>query len=385
MLKRHRILWKILRPLIIVFLYIKFGYTFKTAKNLPDNYIILSNHTTDFDPLFLSVSFKNNIRFVASEHIARWKHAFKFIDYIFHPILRYKGTNGASTVKEMLKTLRNGDNVCLFAEGSRCWNGITAPFLPSTGKVVKNSKAALVTYKITGGYFVSPLWGNGKTRRGKISGAVVNVYTADELADMSVDEINTIIRNDLHEDAYLTQENIKSKYKSKRLAENLECMSYYCPNCNSLDTLRSSKNSVHCLKCNHSFTYDEYGILHGLENKNFTNVKDLFVFLRDKTLEDANCKVTYNCDSSKIIQVKNHQEFEPLFGNLILSNEFLCCADIKISLDDILDFNMHGSQAILFSTKDTYYEIIIPKEHSALKFYMLFQAYKYGDINRFNF
>ncbi|MBQ7966264.1 MAG: 1-acyl-sn-glycerol-3-phosphate acyltransferase, partial [Ruminococcus sp.] len=123
MKKYQKIYWKILRPLVIVFLYLKFGYTFKTAKDLPENFIVLSNHNTDFDPLFLGVSFKDSIRFVASEHISRWKFAFKFVDHIFSPIMRPKGTNAASTVKEMLRTLRGGDNVCMFAEGARSWNG----------------------------------------------------------------------------------------------------------------------------------------------------------------------------------------------------------------------------------------------------------------------
>ena len=190
---KRKICWKIIRPLVIIFLYIKFRYTFKIPKDLPDNCLILSNHNTDFDPLFVAVSFRKNLRFVASEHISRWKNAFKFINFLFNPIMRQKGTNAASTVKEILRTLRGGENVCMFAEGSRSWNGVTAPVLPSTGKLVKSSRCALVTYKLTGGYFVSPLWSEGGTRRGKIHGSVVNIYSADQIAQMSVDEINEII------------------------------------------------------------------------------------------------------------------------------------------------------------------------------------------------
>lgn len=382
MRKRQKIYWKILRPFVIVFLYIKFGYTFKVAKNLPENFIILSNHNTDFDPLFVGVSLKDSVRFVASEHISRWKNAFKFIDHIFSPIMRPKGTNAASTVKDILRTLRGGDSVCMFAEGARSWNGVTAPVLPSTGKMVKSSKSALVTYKITGGYFVSPIWSKGGTRRGKIHGEVVSIYTAEQISQMSVDEINKIIKNDLHEDAYQRQSVDNNKYCGKHLAEKMESMVYCCPSCKSIDSLYSSGDTVICKECNDLFVYDKYGNIGGINQK---NMKELFVFLRDKTLDDANNKVAYFSHNAEIISVKNHTETVLSSGKLTLSHESVVCGVVKISLDDILDMAMHGRHALVLSTKDTYYEILVCEDTSALKFIMLYQAYKYGCINKFSF
>lgn len=379
---RQKIYWKILRPLVIVFLYFKFGYTFKVAKNLPSNYIVLSNHNTDFDPLLLGVSFKDSIRFVASEHISRWKFAFKFVDHIFSPIMRPKGTNAASTVKEMLRTLRGGDNVCMFAEGARSWNGITAPILPSTGKVVKSSRCALVTYKIVGGYFSSPLWSKGGTRKGKIHGEIVNIYPAEDIAKMSVDEINQIIYCDLYEDAYERQALENNKYKGKHLAEAMESMVFCCPKCKSLDSLYSSGDTVFCKECNDLFVYDAYGNISGIEYK---NVKELFAFLRDKALADASENTTYTSNSARMIRVENHVETVVCEDKLFLNNECLTCGNIVLKISDIEDFAMHGRNALLLSTKDSYYEILVPESTSALKFYMLYQAYKFGTINRFSF
>ncbi len=367
---------------MILFLYIKFGYTFTVAKNLPNNYIVLSNHNTDFDPLFVGVSFKDSIRFVASEHISRWKNAFKFINHIFAPIMRPKGTNAASTVKEMLRALRFGDNVCMFAEGARSWNGITAPILPSTGKVIKSSKCALVTYKITGGYFVSPMWSVGGTRRGKIHGSVVNIYTAQQIADMTVDEINEIINQDLYEDAYQTQALKNNKYKGKHLAEKMESLVYCCPKCMSIDSLTSSKNIVTCAKCATTFSFDEYGKVNGIDQK---NIKELFVFLRDKVLSDAKENANYSSHYAKMITVKNHKETVVSSGELSISSEYLKCGDIKLALVDISDMAMHGRHALVLSTKDTYYEVLVADDTSALKFYMLYQAYKFGSIIKFSF
>lgn len=74
---RHQILYSILRPLAALFVRLKFGYTYEVAKDLPDNYIVLSNHVTDYDPIFVGASFPKFMHFVASEHVARWNLASK--------------------------------------------------------------------------------------------------------------------------------------------------------------------------------------------------------------------------------------------------------------------------------------------------------------------
>ena len=144
--------------------------------------------------------------FVASEHIARWKLAYRFIKYGFDPIIRYKGTTATTTVMEMLRAVRAGENVCMFPEGARSWDGVTAPIVGSTGKVIKSARCGLITYRIQGGYFVSPNWSEGGTRRGKIRGKVAHVYTREQIKAMSVEEINAAIAEDLYEDAYDRQE-----------------------------------------------------------------------------------------------------------------------------------------------------------------------------------
>ena len=138
--KRHKLFYEIFRPVVALFLKLKFGYKYEKAENLPENYIVLANHVTDWDALMVASSFKRHMYFVASEHIARWDHWYKLVNYLVQPILRSKGTTAMSTVIEMLRVTRNGGNVCLFAEGNRSWDGITCPILPATGKTIKKAK-----------------------------------------------------------------------------------------------------------------------------------------------------------------------------------------------------------------------------------------------------
>lgn len=371
--KRHKIILNILRPLVALFLKIKFGYKFEKVPKLEGNYIILSNHNTDFDPLFVAVGFKDYMYFVASEHISRWKVAFKFIKFAFDPILRYKGTVATSTVLEVLRRVKAGNNVCIFAEGVRSWDGITCPILPSTGKLVKKSKCGLVTYKITGGYFTSPNWGESGTRKGPISGAPVRIYTPEEIAAMKPDEISRIIERDLYEDAYETQLKNPQKYKGKNIAEKLENLIFICPECGGVDTFKSKGDTVRCSGCGHTFKYNEYGML---ENSQFKTVRDYAKWQKEQVEGMASVGGILTSPNGRLIKIENHQEIEIASGEIVMTKNSLRCADKEIELSAIMDMAIHGRHALVFSTDKDYYELLPCEDSNTIKFLFLYDAYK---------
>ena len=73
------------------------------------------------------------------------------------------------------------------------------------GALAKLAKCNLVTFRIRGAFFVDPNWCNDHKRKGPVSGEIVGVYTPEQLAKMSNDEIEAIIARDLYEDAYERQ------------------------------------------------------------------------------------------------------------------------------------------------------------------------------------
>lgn len=370
----HKFSWRLLRPLVALFLKIKFGYHWKRAKKLPETYIVLSNHNTDFDPLLVGVSFPRQMYLVASEHIARWKIAYKFLRVFFKPIMRYKGTSAFATVKEILGHVREGSNICMFAEGARSWDGITAPILPSTGKMVKKANCALVTYRIEGGYFVSPNWSEGNgTRRGRLYGAPVNVYTKEQLAAMTADEVNAAIARDLYEDAYARQEADPAPYKGKNLAVRMENLLFLCPKCGAMDSIHSHDDSVECSACGLHFRYNTYGML---EDAPFTTVRELAAWQQKAVAEDAAKGTAYSIPTAALIRVDNHIETPVCEGPLTLDAEALTCGDRSFPLKQIKDMAMHGRHAIVFSTSEGYFELLPGKEYNALKFHMLYEAYR---------
>lgn len=371
--KKHRFFYSLLRPLAIVFLKLRFGYKFKKAKSLPDHYIVLSNHATDYDPLFVGVSFPRQMYFVSSEHITRWRVAYPLLKYIFAPIIRYKGSVAASTAMDVLRKTKRGMNVCMFAEGVRTWDGVTCPIHPSTVKLIKASKCGLVTYRLSGGYFVSPMWSSGKgMRRGPISGAPVMVYTKEQVARMSEEELAAAIDRDLYENAYETQKASPKKYKGRRLAEGLERFLYLCPSCRAHNAFQTSKHEARCAECGLTFSVNVYGLL---ENAPFQTVRNFALWQRQKTMEDARSGAVYR-GSASLAKIEKHVSIPLSEGELSLSARELRCGELVIPTASITQMAMHGTQALVFSADGVYYELLPKSPDNIIRFLWLYEAFQ---------
>ncbi|MCF0135697.1 MAG: 1-acyl-sn-glycerol-3-phosphate acyltransferase, partial [Lachnospiraceae bacterium] len=245
---RHRILFAVIRPLGWLVSKITVNYSYKRVPPMSEPYILLANHCTDLDPILVALGMPGQAYFVASEHITRWK-VFGLLKFVFDPIIRYKGTVGAGTVKEILKKVKEKKNVAFFPEGVRTMDGRTMPIVPATARLIQRSGHALVTYKLHGGYFTSPNWGESGLRRGKLWGEPVHIYSSQELKSMSLADLTRIIDEDLAEDAYVWQQEHRQAYKGKKLAEHLENILFICPDCGKVHTMASRGDRIFCTSC----------------------------------------------------------------------------------------------------------------------------------------
>lgn len=259
---RHAVIWKLLRPLVRLILLIRYNY--RCRSHAPAGpFIVVCNHVTDWDPLLVGAAFRSQMYFLASEHIMRLGFVSRLLDWLVHPITRQKGGSAAGAVMEMLRVTRAGYNVALFPEGNRTWDGVTREFPASTGKLIKQSGASLVTFRLRGGYLSSPRWSGDSVRRGLLRGELVKVYTAEELKGMSALQINAAIARDIHVDAFDDQRSRPILYHGRNLAENLETLLFICPKCFSHATLYSAGDDFRCRRCGFATHYAPTGAFVG--------------------------------------------------------------------------------------------------------------------------
>ena len=371
--KKHVRLYRFIRPLVALFMRVMFGYTYETARDLPKNYIVISNHVTDYDMLGVAASFPNHMYFVASEHVARMKLLYPILKWAFAPIIRPKGASAAATTMDMVRKARKGDNVCLFAEGVRSWDGVTWPVVPATGRLVKTAGCGLVTYRLEGGYFASPMWSGASMRRGYFHGAPVNVYTPEQLKEMTATEVQEAIERDLYVDAYAMQRANPRRYKGKNPAEGLENLLFICPECGVYDCFTTKNDTITCKECKLTFRYNEYGFL---EHAPYETVREFSDWQRERLAEDAEKGVPYTAEHGVLHRMEDHQEFYVTEGAVRMDRDCLRCGEVEIPLASITDLAMHGQRALVFTADKQYYELIPQKGSNSFKFFLYFAQVK---------
>ena len=354
---RHLIVWKLFRYPVYLFLKLRFNYTFEWAPKIPGPFLLIANHVTNLDPLMVGCSFKQQMYFVASEHLFRKGFISKLLHWLVAPIARIKGSTDTVSAMNIIRTLRRA-NVGLFAEGDRSWNGLTSQLHPTTARLIKASKATLVTYRLSGGYLTSPRW-SSIIRRGRTHGRFVNMYTPEELSKMSVTEITEAVMNDISEDAYEIQREENIEYKGQKLAEGLERAIYTCPVCKCVCTTHSKGDLFYC-ECGMQAKYNKYGFFEG-ELRPFDTVRDWDAWQEDfirNLPQKAGDEPIFQDDGQTLFLIGNdHSEECVAQGVLKLYKDRLSIGDFTVPLGKLYQMGVHGSGIIVFSAEGKNYEI----------------------------
>lgn len=352
----------------------KLNYSCKKNSTGDAPTIIVSNHTTNYDPILVAMAFREHMYFVASEHIFRLGARSRMIRYFFAPIARAKGQADVSTALTTMRLLKKGHNICIFAEGVRSFSGQNEPIAPATGKLVKASGAQLITFRLEGGYFTEPTWGRG-VRRGRMTGHFVRLYTPEELRAMTADEINAAISRDTFEDAYESQKISPVRYRGKAIAEHLERVLYLCPSCMKLETLRSGGADFSC-DCGLKAVYTEYGMLEG--DVPFETITEWTDWQKEQLpglAEEAG--FSHSSPEQTLVSVNDEDGAVTLCeGTLSISRDELRLADRVFMLSKIGDMAIHGGSVLIFFYDGVHYEIKSNSPRSALLYMQLFRLFK---------
>ena len=348
--------------------------------------LILTNHTTNWDFLYMGMAFKGHTYFVASEHIFRAGFVSKAIRFLVDPIARKKGSSAVGTTKEILKRLKAGQNVCMMVEGNRSFTGETGFISPNAGALAKKSGAGLINFCVHGGYFVNPRWSR-TVRKGKVWGVFSGEYGPEELKDLTNEEVADIINRDLYVDAFKDQEEKDYSYTCAAPAETLETALFACPHCGEFHSLRSSGDRLVCEKCGSVHVFTEKGFFERPDGSApaFSTVLEWYRWQKEKLgdlLKDAADKEPFlvrEDEGAGLYEVHPLEGKRPVLnGKLALySNRMEIRGERTLSflLTDIVSMAIVLTNTMLFTTEDnTYYEMQLPERVSALLYLISFYS-----------
>ena len=378
--QRQRKAYKALYPAAKLLMKGLLNYSFELGPKVEGPCLILSNHVTDFDPFLVGLSFPEHMYYVAGENVMRMGFLSKIVTRYASVIQRVKGTTDAEAALQILRTLRKGRNVCMFAEGNRTFTGETLPIAPATAKLVKLSRSTLITYRLAGGYLSTPRWSSHR-RKGRMTGAPVGVYPPEALKNMSEAEVLALLQKDLYENAYETQKKEHIPFRGKALAETLETALYLCPRCRRIDTLHSRKDRFFC-DCGLSMTLDEYGFFRG-EDLPFETPLDWDGW-QEKEMElmaEALGEEPAFFDEDQTLHRKedDHSLTALTTGRMALYRDRLTIGERTFPLKDLRGIGLIQRQGMVFSTQDGDFAVTAKKLRCVRKYQTLFEYLKRKD------
>ena len=194
-----------------------------------------------------------------------------------------KFTSDFSLVKSIYKVLRRGDVLCMYPEARYSPCGITSYMPDSLGMLVKRCKVPVVAIVHRGNYLHTPFWNFRKKRKVPFHTTATKILTAEEIANMSADEINTAIREALTYDEYAYQKENGILITEKYRAEGLHKILYQCPHCLAESKMSSQGAQIFCTECGKHWTLGEDGTLSANEGETeFERIPDWFLWEREQ-------------------------------------------------------------------------------------------------------
>jgi 1-acyl-sn-glycerol-3-phosphate acyltransferase len=414
---RHIITAAIVRPLFYVFARFRYGFCPQAFDYGPIKgpYLIVSNHATDLDALFLALCFREPIYFVANDHLFRLGFISKIISWLASPIPILKSGVDIKTIRDIRALVSDGGSIGLFPEGNRTYNGSTAYIPPAIGKLAKLLKIPIVIYSLEGGYLTSPRWGRSD-RKGSLAYKFIRVISYEAYQDMSALEITEIIRRGLRMEepeafeasasaaskTVPAQQQTKARYKGKNLAESLERLLYKCPACQAYESLVTQGSSGSCSSCGLTFDFTEEGYLEGPDLP-FKRALDWDLWQRADLIKNGlpereAGQPIFSDQGEVLYEIRRAQEsIKAGEGTLRLFEDRLEFADqaglpgqtgLKIfQLSDIMDMVIYSRQNLQFTLANgKSYVLKNPRPRSAIKYlyhYYYLRQIKRGEMNGF--
>ncbi len=217
-------------------------------------------------------------------------------------IVKRKFTTDAVLFRQIKYALDKLNNiVAIYPEARYSLIGTDAILPDSLGKMIKVLKKPVVVLNMHGNYLTQPVW-NLKMRYVPLAADMTKILDIEDVNRLSVDEINSLVREHFKYDEYQWQYDQKIKIKNKNRAKNIHKVLYQCPACKTEHEMDSNENKIWCNKCKHTYEMDVYGKIKALDGKTeFTHIPDWYEWQRTEVRKQLDEK-TYIFDDEVIVE-----------------------------------------------------------------------------------
>lgn len=229
--------------------------TFGPARPLREPALVMSNHSSFWDPLFLSLATGRAIHFLATE-LAFAGGPIGWVSRFFGAVPKHKYTPDPRAILRLRRWRDMGGSIGLFPEGERTWDGRPLPILPAVEKLVRAMDLPVVTVRVYNGWRQSPRWA-ASLRRGRVHVEVDRPRRFTERD--SLQSIRRYVEERIRVDA---RTGPRWPVRGRRLAAGIGNVLFACPACLRLDAIDERGDTAACRSCRAAWRVDAEGRLH---------------------------------------------------------------------------------------------------------------------------
>ncbi len=196
-------------------------------------------------------------------------------------ICKRKFTNDPTLVKQLMRTVKNGDVAVIYPEARYSLCGTTAVLPESLGKLCKLLKVPVVTLICHGHHVNSPFWNLHDRGVKPTEAEFTRQFTAEELAEAQVYEINKKLLEAFQYDDHAWQKERGIRITYAKRAEGLHKVLYQCPSCKREFHMASEGTRLFCKVCGKQWTLTELGELQAVNGETeFSHIPDWYEWER---------------------------------------------------------------------------------------------------------
>ena len=178
--------------------------------------------------------------------------------------------------RNCMTVLREKQYLAMMPEARLSTVGRFEDIQDATYAFLKKAGVSIYTVKINGDYFADPKWGKGFRRGAEVEAELDILYTAEQVAELSLEQLQRGIEQRLDYDEFRWLESRPHiRYRSKQMAEGLENILAVCPVCHGKHTITTHKDKICCEHCGELTAVDErYRFAEGFRFQNFAQWYD---------------------------------------------------------------------------------------------------------------
>ena len=179
-------------------------------------------------------------------------------------------------------------NVLLFPEAGYSFDG-TATTLPTgLGAFLKKLNVPVLSIITNGSFLRQPLYNNLRKRKVPVSAKMQCLFTREDIAQKSLEEIHTEIEKTFDFDNFKSQRMGQVRVDDENRAEGLHRVLYKCPACLAEAQMLGEGTTLTCKACGKIYQMDEYGTMHAQSGETqFSHIPDWFAWQRACVREEV--------------------------------------------------------------------------------------------------